>query len=109
MSVPLSCLKNLPNPYLLKPFHGALGFQHVNFGTDTNVQTITFHFSYIKFGASQVALVVKNPPANAGDIRDMGSIPGPRCPGGGHGNPFKLKYSCLGESHGQRSRVSYSP
>ena len=28
------------------------------------------------FGASQVAPVVKNPPANAGDIRDVGSIPG---------------------------------
>ena len=43
---------------------------------------------------SQVALVVKNPPANAGDIRDMDSIPGlERCPGGGHGNPFQ--YSCL--------------
>ena len=27
-------------------------------------------------GASQVALVVKNPPANAGDVRDAGSIPG---------------------------------
>ena len=48
----------------------------MNFGRDTNVQTITFHFSYIKSGASQVALVVKNPPANAGDIRDMSSIPG---------------------------------
>ena len=47
--------------------------------------------------ASQVALVVKNPPANAGDIRDMGSVPGSevsgRSPGGGHGNP--LQYSCL--------------
>ena len=44
--------------------------------------------------ASQVALVVKNPPANAGDIRDAGSIPGlGRSPGGGHGNP--LQYSCL--------------
>ena len=41
-----------------------------------------------------VALVVKNPSANAGDIRDVGSIPGmERCPGGGHGNP--LQYSCL--------------
>ena len=39
-------------------------------------------------------LVVKNLPANAGDIRDMGSIPGSgRSPGGGHGNP--LQYSCL--------------
>ena len=45
-------------------------------------------------GASQVALVVKNPPARAGDIRDTCSIPGlERAPGGGHGNP--LPYSCL--------------
>ena len=35
--------------------------------------------------ASQVALVVKNPPANAGDLREVGSIPGSgRSPGGGH-------------------------
>ena len=40
------------------------------------------------------ALVVKNPSANAGDIRVTGSIPGlGRSPGGGHGNP--LQYSCL--------------
>ena len=38
--------------------------------------------------------VVKNPPANAGDSRDMGSIPrSRRSPGGGHGTP--LQYSCL--------------
>ena len=44
--------------------------------------------------ASQVALVVKNPPANAGDIRDMGSTPGlGRSPGGGQSKP--LQYSCL--------------
>ena len=48
---------------------------------------------YIKMG-SQVALVVKNPPANAGNIRDMDLIPGSgRSPGRGHGNP--LQYSCL--------------
>ena len=41
-----------------------------------------------------MALVVKNPPANAGDIGNAGSIPGlGRSPGGGHGNP--LQYSCL--------------
>ena len=41
-----------------------------------------------------MALVIKNPPANAGDIGDTGSIPGSgRSPGGGHGNP--LQYSCL--------------
>ena len=41
-----------------------------------------------------MALVVKNPPANAGDTGDAGSIPGSgRSPGLGHGNP--LQYSCL--------------
>ena len=41
-----------------------------------------------------IVLVVKYPPANAGDIRDMGSSPGSgRSLGGWHGNP--LQYSCL--------------
>ena len=41
-----------------------------------------------------MALMVKKPPANAGDVRDMGSIPGSeRSPGEGHGNP--LQYSWL--------------
>ena len=45
-------------------------------------------------GASQVVLGVKNPPANAGDIKDAGLIPGSgRSPGGGYGNP--RQYSCL--------------
>ena len=40
-----------------------------------------------------MALVVKNQPANAGDIRDIGSIPGSgRSPGGGHGNPRQDSY-----------------
>ena len=44
--------------------------------------------------ASQVVLMVKNLPASAGDVRDVGLIPGSgRSPGGGHGNP--LQYSCL--------------
>ena len=51
--------------------------------------------------ASQEALVVKNPPANAGDVRVMGSVPGVgRSPGGGHGNP--LQYSSL-ENHVDRA------
>ena len=46
------------------------------------------------FRASQVALVVKNPPASDGDGRDVGSIPGSgRSSGEGNGNP--LQYSCL--------------
>ena len=46
--------------------------------------------------ASQGALVVKNPPANARDVRDTASIPrSGRSPGGGNGNA--LQYSCLGK------------
>ena len=52
--------------------------------------------------ASQVALVVKNLPANAGDVRDSGLIPGSgRSPGGGHGDP--LPYSCLETSMDRRA------
>ena len=52
--------------------------------------TVIFTFHW----ASLVLLMVENPPASAGGIRDTGSIPGSgRSPGGGHGNP--LQYSCL--------------
>ena len=45
-------------------------------------------------GKPKVVLMIKNLPANAGDVRNSGSIPGSgRSPGGGHGNP--LQYSCL--------------
>jgi len=45
--------------------------------------------------ASQVVLLIKNPSANAGDVRDMGLSPGlGRSSGEGNGNP--LQYSCLG-------------
>ena len=57
--------------------------------------------------ASQVALVVKNLPANAGDLRDVGLISGSgKSSGGGHGNP--LQYSCLENPHGQRSLGGHS-
>ena len=57
--------------------------------------------------ASQVALLVKNPFANAGDKRDAGSIPG-------GGDPLEEKWQPTpvflpGESHGQRSLADYSP
>ena len=56
--------------------------------------------------ASQVALMVKNPPANAGDVTDTGLIPGSeRSTGGGHGKP--LQYSCL-KNPMDRSLVGYS-
>ena len=51
-------------------------------------------YAYITILASQLALVVKNPPADAGDIRVADLIRGlERCPRGGNGNA--LQYSCL--------------
>ena len=51
-------------------------------------------------------LVIKNLPANAGDIRNMGPVPGSgRSPGGGQSTPVFL----TGDSNGQRSLVGYSP
>ena len=55
--------------------------------------------------APQVVLVVWNLPTNAGDVRDMASIPGlGRSPGGGPTLVF-----LPGESHGQTSLAGYSP
>ena len=59
-----------------------------------STQRYLLNVEYMNEWTSLVALVVKNPSANVGDIRDVGSIPGPgRSPGEGHGNP--LQYSCL--------------
>ena len=50
--------------------------------------------------------MVKNSPANSGDLREEGVIPGlERSPEGSHGNPHQ--YSCLENSHGQSSLVGY--
>ena len=63
------------------PPEGILNLTNIQFGMGT-------------FGASRVVLVVKNLPANAGHIRNVGLVPGlGRSPGGGHGNP--IWYSCL--------------
>ena len=46
--------------------------------------------TYTHYWVSHVVLMVKNPLANAGDVRGSGSIPGSgRSPGGGHGNPLQ--------------------
>ena len=56
--------------------------------------------------AFQVALVIKNPPANAGGVRDVGSVSGwGRAPGEGRGNPLQ---HLPGGSPGQRSLAGYS-
>ena len=55
-----------------------------------------------------MALLVKNPAANAGDIKDAGSVPGlERSPGGGHGNP--LQYACLENPMDGGAWWAYSP
>ena len=66
-----------------------------------------FYNVYPLTWASQVVLVVKNSPADTGDIRDLGLIPGSgRSPAGGHGNPLLF---LPGKSHGQRSLAGCSP
>ena len=59
---------------------------------------LTVLFSYVSITLGfPCGLVVKNPPANAGDSREAGSIPGlGRSPGGGCSN--LLQYSCLENS-----------
>ena len=52
------------------------------------------------YGASQVVLVVKNPPADSGDMRDVGSIPG---------SGRLLEEEMAIYSSGQRSLAGYSP
>ena len=58
------------------------------------VWTFSLGWAFSQFGASQVAPVVKSLPANAGDVRDAGSVSGlGRSPGGEQGYP--LQYPCL--------------
>ena len=68
------------------PIHVPIGYLHVIFG---KISVLALCPSF----ASQMGLVVKNPPANAGDVRDVSLIPGSgRYPGGGHGNPLQCSY-----------------
>ena len=73
------------------------GFTNIDSSGETETNgpcTQYFTEKYTAGRASQVVLVVKNPPASAGDARDVGSDPGlGRSSGGGNGNP--LQYSCL--------------
>ena len=83
---------------------------HAYMWETAHVCTATYtdlHTRVHECGASQAALVVKNPPAKAGDARDAGSIPvWGRSPGEGK-QPTPVFLS--GESHGQRSLAGYSP
>ena len=77
--------------YFLYPWDSCS--QIVNIHCVVNLQIFTGHLC-VSWRASQVVPVVKNPLANAGDVREVGLIPGlGRCPGEGNGNP--LQYPCL--------------
>ena len=78
---------------------GRFNMQRVNFYQITLMYAVNITWM-LDVWASQVALVVKNLPADAGDTRDMGSIPGlGRSPEVGNNNP--LQYSCLENSMGR--------
>ena len=84
-------IKRLPPPLPISHKLGGVakklknGKQKINF---TEWEKI-FEIKYMIRGASQVVLVVKNPPTTAGDIRDTGLIPSlGRSPGGGRSNPL---------------------
>ena len=75
----------------------------------TVIKTVNIYPSYLLHAnqwASQVVLVVENPPANAGDIRDSGLIPGLGRSFGGGRQPTPVLVP--GESHKQRDLVGYS-
>ena len=72
------------------------GWRSLGFGFKKSDMTEQLHF-HISLKGFPDGAVVKNPPANAGDARDEGSIPGAgRSPGEGKSNP--LQYSCLENS-----------
>ena len=78
-----SCLEN---PHGQQSLEGYSPWGHKELDM---TEGLTTAHSNLLYGISQVVLVVKNPLANAGDIGDMGSIPGlGRPPGGRHGNPL---------------------
>ena len=82
-------------PWLWAPCarpHGHCLHSPLSFKLPKDEDYLTFFKNVVS--SSQVVLVLKNPPANAGDVRDPDLVPGlGRSSGGGHGNP--LQYSGL--------------
>ena len=87
-----SPLKGFIHDLFLGKSQGTFTYYSIN--NMHNILKNQFNTFQIYFCASQVLLVVKSLPVDAGDIREAGLIPGSgRSPGGGHGNP--LQDSCL--------------
>ena len=80
----------------------SMGFSRQEYWSGVPSPSPTLYSNYIQIRASQVALVVKNPLANAGDIRDVDLIPG-------SGRSPEEGMATHGESHSQRSLAGYSP
>ena len=75
---------------------------HIPASYHTPASYLRIPASYLRTPTSQVALVVKNPPGNSGDMRDTCLISRwGRSPGEGNGNPFQ--YSCLGNPMDRRA------
>jgi len=92
----ISDASNCPSPPPPQATNGASAFiyRRRKLPAETALILIVVGTVNLQFLVSQVALVVKNLPANAGDIGDAGLIPGSgRSPGGEHGN--SCQYSCL--------------
>ena len=74
-----------------------LGEQQISVGYQRVLIILSGNSNYWRINCFPDGVVVKNPPANTGDERDSGSIPGSgRSPGAGSGN--LLQYSCLENS-----------
>ena len=81
------CYDHLPFPFI-----NMMHYNILNWGVCSQKRHLVMAGDIL--AASQGVLVVKNLPADAGDVRGVGSIPGSgRPPEGGHGSP--LQYSCL--------------
>ena len=94
-------LKKEGDPEVSDNIHESWGF-YAHWRKPVSGEQTLHDYTYMK---SQMTLVVKNPPANTGDIRDQGSIPGlGRSPGEGNSNPLSP-----GKSHRQRSLMGYNP
>ena len=103
-------MKNNWKFYSVKSFQLNLTEQYCRFNINMSqwqnpkVRQKCYHGHFEKYAHSfwLAVLVVKNPPAKAGDVRDTGSASGlGRCPGGGHSNT--LQYSCLENPMDQRA------
>ena len=88
----------------------AFELMHTSTASNQVIQYLAYTYVLIVIAhvwTSQEVLVVKNTSTNAGDVRNLGSIPGwGRSAEGEHGNPSQ--YSCLKNPHGQRNLVGYS-